>query len=304
MTNLKLVSKRSKRLFTYFKALGNPIRFLIIYEMLDGRPYTKNEIVDYVSVLTEVPKTTVDRHFRTLLKYGIVRTAGKSARDGEKGRKPLLYVLSVDSLTFYANLFTYLLEGVTDKRAKLIEKSLDDVKALLNMVDDVKLKLYLASHDVGDEIISNLSKALDSCVPVFSLVREAVRPRTFVADCENALELLNKISANQVILRKISTDKMRELLYVAHIESNTPPEKLGPLLGIVYEAKLAEHHDLWDMVGTARHNDPATILKTLTDNVKCTEAEASYLISLANNIIRYLSSSITNQDLIRLILTL
>lgn len=67
------ISKRSKRLFTHFKALGSPIRFLIIYKMLDGRPYTKNEIVDYVSVLTGVPKTTVDRHFRTLLKYGVIK---------------------------------------------------------------------------------------------------------------------------------------------------------------------------------------------------------------------------------------
>jgi len=298
------ISKRSKRLFTHFKALGSPIRFLIIYKMLDGRPYMKNEIVDYVSVLTGVPKTTVDRHFRTLLKYGVIKIAGKSIRDGEKGRKPLLYVLAVDSLTFYVNLFTYLLEGVTDKRMKLIEKNLNDIKTLLNMIGYIKLKLYLVGHEVSNEVISNLSKTLDSCVPVFSLVREAVRPRTFVADCENALELLSKISTNQIILKKISSDKMRELLYVAFIESNIPIEKLGSLLGIKDVSRLVGYDDLWDVIEVTHYNDPTTILTLLTDNAKCTDAEASYVINLANNIIKYFSSSITHHDLIRLILTL
>jgi len=272
--------------------------------MLDGRPYTKNEIVHYVSVSTGVPKTTVDRHFRTLLKYGVIKIAGKSIRDGEKGRKPLLYVLAVDSLTFYVNLFTYLLEGVTDKRMKLIEKSLSDIKTLLNLVGDIKIKLYLVGREVSNEAISNLSKTLDSCIPIFSLIREAVRPRTFVADCENALELLSKISTNQIVLKKISPDKIRELLYVALIESNIPIEKLGFLLGIKDISRLVEYDDLWDIMEVTHHNDPTTILTLLTDNAKCTDAEASYVISLANNLIKYFSSSITYHDLIRLILTL
>lgn len=77
-------------------------------------------------------------------------------------------MLAVDSLTFYVNLFTYLLEGVTDKRMKLIEKNLNDIKTLLNMIGYIKLKLYLVGHEVSNEVISNLSKTLDSCVPVFS----------------------------------------------------------------------------------------------------------------------------------------
>lgn len=299
-----LISKRSRRLFRHFKALGSPIRFLIIYKMLDGRPYTKNEIINYVSVLSGVPKTTVDRHFRTLLKYDIVKTTGKSPNYDKRGRKPLLYVLAVDSLTFYANLFTYLFEGVIDKRLKLIEKSLNEVKALLEMVDDIKLKLYLIGHEISEEVSTSLSKTIDSCTSLLSLIRETVRPKTLITDCESALELLSKISTNQVFLEKISSEKMRELLYVAHIESNLRIEKLGSLIGIKDWSKLKEYDDLWREIEVSQGSDLATFLRRLISNAECTNTEDSFIISLTNNLVKYFSSSIMDRDLIRLILTL
>ncbi|MEM0244305.1 MAG: winged helix-turn-helix domain-containing protein [Zestosphaera sp.] len=299
-----LISKQGKHLFKHFKALGNPIRFLIIYKMLDGRPYTKNEILDYVSALSGVPQTTVDRHFRTLLKYGIIRMTGKSHSYGERGRKPLLYVLAVDSLTFYANLFTYLLDGVTDRRLKLIERSVSETKTLLESINYVRLGLYLVGRELSEEVSVNLSKTLDSCISLISLVRETVRPKTPVIDCENAIKLLDKMSSSQMLLRQISQDKMRELLYVAHIESGLPVEKLGLLLGIKSQTKLEEYDDLWREIETSYNNDLTTFLKLLISNAKCTDVEGSYVISLTNNLIKYFSSSITNRDIVRLILTI
>lgn len=298
-----VVGKRGRHLFRYFKALGNPVRFLIIYRMLDGRPYTKNELLSYVSALSRVPETTVDRHFRTLLKYGIVRTVGKSLKYSERGRKPLLYVLAADSLTFYVNLFTYLLEGTSDKRLKTLEKSLGNVENLLDMIDDVRLKLYLISDEIDDEVSTNLIKVLDSSVTLFSLVREIIRPRISVSGCENALEFLKSLSSNQVLIKKVSADKIKRLLYATYTESNIPLKKLSALLGIKDLTKPREYDDLWREIEVSYGNDIATLLTLLTSNVKCSE-EGDYIISLTNNLIKYVLSEIKQHDLVQLILAL
>lgn len=300
---LSLPSRRGKHIFKHFKALGNPVRFLIIYRMLDGRPYTKNDILDYVSSLSGLPRTTVDRHFRTLLKYDIIKITGKSTSHVERGRKPLLYVLAADSLMFYVNLFTYLLDGVADKRLKQIERNLSGIKTFLEMIRDLKLKLYLIGHEVSNEVIIDLSKTLDSCTSSASLVKEALRPRTFVTDCESAIELLGRISVNQVLLERIPSDKIKELLYVAYIESNIPIEKLGSLLELKNLTKLRDD-DLWDKIESLYGNNLTSLLKLLVGKAECTDMEASYIISLTNNLVKYLSSSIMNYDLIPLILKL
>lgn len=301
MTNL--FSKRSKHIFRYFKALGSPVRFLIIYKMLDGKPYTKNEILNYVSSLSGVPRTTVDRHFRTLLKYDIVRTTGKSL-SSERGRKPLLYVLTVDSMMFYVSLFTYLLGGIIDKRLKLIEKSLSDAEALIEIVNEAKLKLYFTGDKIGNEVSINLSGVLDSCISLLSLIRETLRPKTIVTDCGDAIELLSRISMNQMILKKISLDKIRELMYVAYIESNISAEKLGFMLGVKNLTKFKEYDDLWVKIESSYGNDLAALFKSLISKTKCTDIESSYVISLANNLIKYFSNTLMNHDLVQVFLTI
>jgi len=297
-----LFSKWGKHVFRYFKALGSPVRFLIIYKMLDGKPYTKNEILNYVSSISGAPRTTVDRHFRTLLKYNIIKTAGKSL-SSERGRKPLLYVLAVDSMMFYVSLLTYLLEGAIDKRLKLIEEGLSDVEALTEVVDEVKLKLYFAEDKISSEVSINLSRELDSCISLLFLVREVLRPKAVVTDCENAVKLLGRISTNQMILKKISLDKMRELLYVAYVESSISIKELGSMLGVKHLTRFKEYDDFWMEIESSYSNDLTTFLKSLASNTKCTDIESSYVISLTNNLIKYFLSSFRNHDLIPLFLT-
>lgn len=297
-----IIGKRSKHLFMYFKALGNPVRFLIIYRMLDGRPYTKNELLSYVSALGRVPETTVDRHFRTLLNYGIVKTVGKFPRYSERGRKPSLYVLTADSLTFYVNLFTYLLEGTSDKRLKILEKSLGNIENFLYMINDVKLKLYLISDKI-DDVSADLIKVLDSSVTLFSLIREIIRPRLYISSCENALEFLKSFSSNQALVKEVSADKIKRLLYVTYTESKMPLKKLGALLRIKYLTKPREYDDLWKEIEVSYGGNIAALLTMLTSNVKCSE-EGDYIISLTNNLIKYVLSEIKQHDLIQLILVL
>lgn len=295
--------KYGRRLFIYFKALGNPIRFLIIHRMMDGRPYTKNEILSYVGALSDVPKTTIDRHFRTLLKYGVVRVMGKSIKHGEKGRKPLLYVLAVDSLTFYINLFTCLFKGASDIHLRLLEKGLSDVESLLYMIDDVKLKLYLISDKIDNEVSTSLIKTLDRSNTLFSLIREMIRPRISVAGCENALEFLKNLSSSQTLIGKVPIEKVKRLLYTTYMESNMPIKKLGSLLGIRDLTKIETYDDVWREIEIIYSNDLAALLATLTNNIKCPE-EGEFIVSLANNLIKHISNEVRHYDLIQLILTL
>ena len=203
-----------------FKALGHPIRMLIIWIMLDGQPFTKNQIYDTIGTL--VPQTTrdqIDRQLRMLEKYSVVEKV-PSPRKNEPGRAPYSYRLSEASRAFYKKLVDALNLAVGNNRHHTAKQG----PKVIALLDKIETGLYFS----GPREASLIKSSLKGLSEVLSLVEISHRRKlvgTLPFSCEEAQGLIRSPMFKS-LLHKIARERLERILLSESIYSPEDGEKI------------------------------------------------------------------------------
>lgn len=214
------------RLANYFKALSHPTRILIISLMLDGRPYTKEDMFTVVSKFgVRTTLMSIDRHFRTLESYGVIRPYAPVRREC-RGRRPYAYVISEDAAKFFAPLLTYLIGNPYLK--ELRSGGYVVSRLCIGLVRRAKLVSYL-SNSFSNYVV-NLMKYLVSRVSDELLPYVMTKiPANPLRRCSEALDFLLFISKTPY-MDLIPRERLVRIVEAAKV-STTSPSSCVPELG-------------------------------------------------------------------------
>ncbi len=209
------------RIAKYFKALSHPTRALIIALMIDGRYYTKDEILDLLSRFDEsLTPASVERHVRTLESYGVIKQYSVVRRSG-KGRRAYAYVMREDAREFMESLMTYLL---TTKHLRMIKYVIRS--ALSNLFRDVVSRAKLATYlslPISDEGIEEIRRRLNYVISKLAKYAVTTPPPKDLSTCEEAVKYLKALTKylHQGIMGK---ERLLKILYASALTSESPIE--------------------------------------------------------------------------------
>ncbi len=217
-----MIEKHVKQLLAHqlFKALGHPIRMLMIWIMLNGQPFTKNKIYDTIGTL--VPQTTrdqIDRQLRMLEKYGIVEKV-PSPRKNEPGRAPYSYRLSENSRAFYKKLVDALNLAAKNNIHHATEHSLP----LITFLDRIETGLYFSGPREASVIKSSL-KGLSEVLSLVEIGQRRKLVETLPFSCEEAQGLIRSPMFRS-LLHKIPKERLERILLSESIHARSDAEKI------------------------------------------------------------------------------
>ena len=219
-----MIEKHVKQLPAHqlFKALGHPIRMLMLWIMLDGQPFTKNQIYDTIGTL--VPQTTrdqIDRQLRMLEKYGIVEKV-PSPRKNEPGRAPYSYRLSENSRAFYKKLVDAL--NLAANNNINIHHATEHGPSLITFLDRIETGLYFS----GPREASLIKSSLRGLSEILSLVEIGHRRKlveTLPFSCEEAQGLIRSPMFRS-LLHKIPKERLERILLSESLYTRGDSEKI------------------------------------------------------------------------------
>ncbi len=272
-----------------FKALGNPLRAMIIYRMLDGKPYTKESLYLFLRNLKpDVTRNIVDRHIRTLEKYGIIR-AYETIRKSGRGRRPIAYVLTSNVNEFYNKLFSFILENISVRRTTLMDNIRGNINIIQNMVSNIIIQVYLV-QDLSEKDLRMSLESLRRCAESLVMVSQIIQPDYSIDNCTDALNFIKRILDIKFLHRWIPGESIYKLLISSYIDSIINKDQLFSLLKLESEIK----NNLID----ERIKEEITyrgieLLKNIAEGCNCNDECSDFVVILANNLVKYITSMYT-----------
>ncbi len=259
---------RHDRMAKYFKALSHPTRALIIALMIDGKYYTKDEILELLSRFDDtLTPASIERHVRTLESYGVIKQYS-IVRRGGRGRRAFTYVMCDDAREFMESLMTYLL---TTKHLRMIKYVIRT--ALSNLFRDVVSRAKLATYlslPISDEGIEEIRKRLNYVVSRLAKYAVTTPPPKDLSTCEEAIKFLKALTKypHHGIICK---ERLLKILYASALTSESPIECID--------------------VGKVGELDPKDLIKELIANcyLRRKEVCCGLLIDLAKSLRTYLN---------------
>lgn len=279
LSNLILKYSHDK-LSTYFKALGHPIRMLIVMVMLNGRTYTKDELYNIISKFDlRTTRMSIDRHVRTLESYGIIKPY-ITLRRLRRGRRPFAYVLSVDAREFFRDIFNYILSSPPKPELR-VSKHLVVLGLIKELLKELKLVLYVLPSTLSEELLIHIQNSIKELLNRIHIYVLTAVPYTPVSNYSEALDFLNTLSRSGIIER-VGPLKLMELITTSALSSDLPLNTLG----VNYDdlSKFSIH----ELVSNKNSRE---LLATVLSIVRGDEYY-SFIVTLANSIKAYLASNL------------
>lgn len=281
------------RLSTLFRALGNPVRLVIVFRMLDGKPYTKEDLYGFVrNVYGEtVTRNTIDRHIRILESYGVVKEYHRVRRK-KRGRRPASYVLSSEAASFYRRLYSFLeellVEGPGPHGPGTGSAGKGLARIMLQSLRRARLALYfslLSSPDPGGaEALAGKASSLTGLMVLLGAQEAGYR----VASCPEAKAVLRAIAGSRFLYSRVPRDRLAKVLLSTGASS---PAGLGEALGLLGARSLEDGREKVESLG------PPGVLGILVDKCPCGGPECGdLLVALANSLLEYLSRSTSRRE--------
>ena len=211
------------RLAKYFKALAHPTRILMVALMIDGRPYTKEDIYLIISRFgVRTSLMSIDRHVRTLEAYEVIKPYAPVRRDC-RGRRPYAYVIREDAMEFLKSILTYLITlepYLSDKVAPRIVIS----RLGINIVRKAKLACYL-SGSINEYVLKYINYLMSVVNSKLAPLVMTKVPTPNLMTCSEAKDFLTVISRTPYI-RLINDERLRRIINSAAVTTSSPSKCL------------------------------------------------------------------------------
>jgi len=274
---LHTILLQNKKFTTAFKSLGHPIRLLIIIRMLNGAAYTREELYRFVSrIITNVTETSVDRHVRTLHKYGVIRPYHRIKRN-ERGRRPIAYVIRNE----FRDLFEIIINDIinlslgSNLKKYLVEIALE---LLHPMILNFKNLLYL-SPELDNEVVTKLKQRLKKVSAEIGLYALTVAPIRLTNDCNTSYEILKTLESNEILTNSISAHKVVEILITALINSELRWDIINDITNALGINEVKYSKDFYKDI------NPTNIIKQLLRKCDCSSRCSDVLTSFTNDLV-------------------
>jgi len=265
-----------EKLAKYFKALAHPTRVLIIALMIDGRYYTKEDLLELLTRIDEgLTPASVERHVRTLESYGVIKQYSLVRRGG-RGRKAVAYVMREDAREFMESLLTYLLTTKHLRMVKYVIRS-----ALSNIFRDVVTRAKLATYlslPLSNECVDEIRCRINYVVTKLAKYVVATPTKYGLCTCEEAVKYLKALTKSPQI-RSVGRDKVLKILYASLITSESPTD----CVDLSRASELSTREIIKELIASCYLGRRDTCCSLLIDLAKSLMTYVSYVTSVSRD---------------------